>query len=626
MAKRLVLVGVVGVLLASCGKSGNSLVGNGGSHQYSDPVFTGKEYESCAAYVSELKSAEKEVQTQNENVVLEAKSDSAPSSSTASNVQTNTQVGGVDEADGFKSSEHHIFVTNRDGSIEVLKRSTLTKIGRLNGSPNQSSKIYVSGDKLILVAGEYKSYNDAQTHVVVYKLEADKMPTEISKRSVDGYSSETRLKDNQLMIVANIYLMEQGKINSKYFADGKSIAGVPCQNISEVEFPKQQQNSAAPIAKKSMQSADLSVSYMPMISLTRVTLFDINDTAAAPLHHGIPGNYGSNKIYMSKNAIYLVNNRLEETSILKLKVDANGFSTAVGTVPGYIKDRWAMHELDDGEHFAIASTTSAWQLGQVSKNHLFILGESDGILKTVGSVTDFGLTETIKSVRYLNKMAYVVTFRTTDPLFAIDISKPREPKILGELKIPGFSSYMHPFGENRLVGIGLDAGAVQVSLFDITDPLQLGRLDVKLHSQSSGSSALLFNDDHAFFANAERKVFAFPVTEYGYKLSSYNWTNETSAVFYSIINDSLTKLISLDDSDLKNENKDTDCYSRYYGTQGISRIAEIDGRVITVSEFAIRAYDAESIYRGEKVAPATEYKRELISSPESVRWCHSYEK
>src|SRR5690606_22698817 len=105
-------------------------------------------------------------------------------------------------------------------------------------------------------------------------------------------------------------------------------------------------------------------------------------------------------------------------------------------------------------HVRIATTEgSAWGTTANSKNHLFIL---DGNLKQVGAVNDLAKGERIYSARFMGDKAYLVTFKETDPLFVIDTKNPAAPKVLGELKIPGFSNYLHPIGENHLLGIGYD--------------------------------------------------------------------------------------------------------------------------------------------------------------------------
>jgi uncharacterized secreted protein with C-terminal beta-propeller domain len=177
----------------------------------------------------------------------------------------------------------------------------------------------------------------------------------------------------------------------------------------------------------------------------------------------------------------------------------------------------------------IATTTSTGGLS----NNVFVLDQSGEKLTTVGSLTGLAFTERIFSARYIDDVLYLVTFRQVDPLFTIDLSNPAQPKVAGELKIPGFSSYLHPVGEGKLLGIGRDADetgrirGLQVSLFDVSDIYNPRReaqylitSDVKppdgqvLWPGSTGSIAE--HDHHAFSYFPEQGILAIPVHDWGW--------------------------------------------------------------------------------------------------------------
>ena len=145
--------------------------------------------------------------------------------------------------------------------------------------------------------------------------------------------------------------------------------------------------------------------------------------------------------------------------------------TGSGGVEGRLLNQWAMSEHDG--HLRVATTTDGRQTSQSS---VVVLDTAGSELDEVGRVDGLGVTEQIYAVRYMGDLGYVVTFRQTDPLYVVDLSDPEEPAVLGELKIPGFSSYLHPVGDGRLLGVGQDADAegrttgLQVSLFDVTNP------------------------------------------------------------------------------------------------------------------------------------------------------------
>ena len=175
---------------------------------------------------------------------------------------------------------------------------------------------------------------------------------------------------------------------------------------------------------------------------------------------------------------------------------------ASGSVDGYLLNQFAMDEHEGVLRVASTTTPWGWGSGPDSESRVTILGqEGDGLVE-VGRVVGLGETEQIYSVRFLGDVGYVVTFRQTDPLYTIDLSNPRAPKLVGELKIPGYSAYLHPLGEGLLMGVGQDAteeGQVlgsQVSVFDVSDPTDPVRLDT--FTLSEGSNSEVEYDHHAF--------------------------------------------------------------------------------------------------------------------------------
>jgi inhibitor of cysteine peptidase len=167
---------------------------------------------------------------------------------------------------------------------------------------------------------------------------------------------------------------------------------------------------------------------------------------------------------------------------------------------------------------AVASTSgSLWNNSAL--NHFTILRETEQKLEIIGETPPYGAKEDIRSVRFVGNTAYVVTFKKTDPLFAIDVSEPQKPKILGELKIPGFSTYMHPLDKGSLIGLGFDASddgkvayfqGLQLSLFETHDPMNMKRKAVEILGVRGSSSAAI-QDHRAFFLDKSSGVLAFPV-------------------------------------------------------------------------------------------------------------------
>ena len=266
--------------------------------------------------------------------------------------------------------------------------------------------------------------------------------------------------------------------------------------------------------------------------LTTVVSFDV-DTPTDYQSQSVVG-YPSNA-YMSTEALYLTNTDYdfegkmrETTDIYKFAVVEGGTElAATGSVPGRVLNQYSM-----GEHngfLRLASTVGPTfnRLGQntsESKNNVYVLEQVDDTLTVAGSVEGLAPGESIQSARFLGDRGFVVTFVQIDPLFTLDLSDPRDPKVVGELKVPGFSTFVTPMGENHLLTIGRDtnddfgfvrADGVRLSIFDVTDFAnpQLA------HSETIGSggaySEALFNPK-AFTYFEQRDLLAFPVEIYGF--------------------------------------------------------------------------------------------------------------
>jgi uncharacterized secreted protein with C-terminal beta-propeller domain len=196
----------------------------------------------------------------------------------------------------------------------------------------------------------------------------------------------------------------------------------------------------------------------------------------------------------------------------------------MGAVPGVALNQFSFDE-DAAGLLRVATTT--WNAGG-SGNHVFVLEADDGNLETVGSVQDLAPGERIFSVRFVGDRGYVSTFREIDPLFVIDLADPTAPTVRGELKVPGFSSYLHPLDTTHLLGIGrdvdADTGAVlglQLSVFDVSDASRPERTAVYTFAGDAWDSWSAAQWDHrAVSWFGERGVLALPIQEGGWSASS----------------------------------------------------------------------------------------------------------
>ncbi|MFA6097842.1 MAG: beta-propeller domain-containing protein [Candidatus Paceibacterota bacterium] len=214
-----------------------------------------------------------------------------------------------------------------------------------------------------------------------------------------------------------------------------------------------------------------------------------------------------------------ISKELERTVIHKIAIDKGDLNyKAVGDVTGMVLDQFSMDE--SAGYFRIATTKNrTWsQFGSddtQSYSNIYVL---DGDMKVVGQAEGIAKGEQIYAVRFMQNRAYMVTFKRTDPLFVIDLSDPSDPKILGELKVPGFSSYLHPYDATTLIGIGKESdengrvtGGVKLSLFDVADVQNPKELDKYVIGNSSSNSIAI--DEHkAFLFSLDKNLLVIPVS------------------------------------------------------------------------------------------------------------------
>ncbi len=208
--------------------------------------------------------------------------------------------------------------------------------------------------------------------------------------------------------------------------------------------------------------------------------------------------------------------RKQRTTIHQFDTSGDGPPTYVasGAVPGTLLNQYALSE--HAGYLRVATTTGqTWQNRPDSESAVTVLTRRGDALAPVGRVDGLGKGERIYAVRYLGDTAYVVTFRETDPLYALDLSDPERPRTTGELKITGYSAYLHPVGEDRLLGVGQEATALgrttgaQVSLFDTSDPAAPSRL---AQHHIANSHTEVEHDPHAFLYWPDTGHVVVPLT------------------------------------------------------------------------------------------------------------------
>ena len=226
---------------------------------------------------------------------------------------------------------------------------------------------------------------------------------------------------------------------------------------------------------------------------------------------------------------------------------------ASGEVVGTLLNQFSMDEYQGD--LRVAVTIENFR-ENAQENHIKILRPNQGILEEIGTIPGLGIDERIFAVRFMGPQAYIVTFRQIDPLYALDLSDPTDPKALGELKITGFSSYLHPVGDNLLLGIGQEADedgvieGLQISLFDTSDPTDPQRVSQLLVEDISDSeqignadnvwSSSPVEDDHRAFLFYENSSFIpYRISWSSYSAGQSDWGNDAGILVVGVEDDEL---------------------------------------------------------------------------------------
>ncbi|RJS89484.1 hypothetical protein CW700_04215 [Candidatus Bathyarchaeota archaeon] len=420
---------------------------------------------------------------------------------------TNIQVAGVDEADIVKTDGRYLYLVSGSAlyilrayppeEAEVLSRLELS--GAIAG-------IFVNDDKLVVFqedsglyspGGSYRIY--APFSILVYDLSDRSRPLLERNVTIDGYYFNSRMIGDYVYVVVNkpARLINDSVVSLPvFYSDG---------NKREVEAT--------------------SIYYINLTdycySFTSIIAVNVQDSLEEPTVETFLLGCTS-CLYVSRENLYLVSpsRQTSATSIYKLRIEGRNIDwVANGTVPGYVLNQFSMDEHDG--YFRIATTTGhvARRQGEASsKNHVYVL---DGELNIVGKLEDLAPGERIHSARFMGDRCYLVTFRKVDPLFVIDLEDPENPRVLGKLKIPGYSDYLHPYDETHLIGVGKETvpaeegdfswyQGVKISLFDVSN-VSSPREVSKVVIGDRGTDTPVLRDHKAFLFSRSKHLLVLPI-------------------------------------------------------------------------------------------------------------------
>lgn len=423
--------------------------------------------------------------------------------------ETNTQVEGVGEADVLKTDGKYIYsLSLKTGKLRIIKAGkepkqvSSTEIRYENF--NITDAMYLYEDKLMVIGVDYT--DTPETTVLVYDVSAPEAPEKLHECKQSGIYNTSRLIGDKLYLITNY------TVNVNDAVVSKPVTYVPysvCDGVTKV-------SEADCVALGS------NISY-PEYAV--VCGFNISDGSLVSTQSMLGGTYA---LYCStQNIIMAGYNNGEETPITRYAIkDGNIEFKATSTIKGTLLNQFSIDENKGYFRFVATYTEGKETISDdvamyemTTKNALYVL---DSDLKQVGAITDIAPDERVYSVRFMGDTAYFVTFRQVDPLFSVDLSDPKNPKIIGALKIPGFSNYLFPYGEGKLLGLGQDAdektgrtGGIKLSMFDINDPANVTESN-KLILEAKYSDALY--NHKASLVDFEKNLIGFGVYgERGYE-------------------------------------------------------------------------------------------------------------
>ncbi len=455
---------------------------------------------------------------------------------------TNNQVANVDEADIVKTDGNYIYYV-QNNSVYIIRANDLKELSKISLAEDRKerfypSEIFINGDKLVVLGTHYTynyeevdeddnyydygySYSKSRTKALVYDMsnrEELKLERELA---LDGDYVQARMIDD------TVYFISRKGLN--YYRKMKDIDILPIIYDSAV-------------ATKDIVVDCTRIVCFPEIKSSVYTLvggFNINNNEEMSVETFLGAG---NEIYSSEEHLYITvqkttNSYYRNRSTLIYKFDLDDGRVKLekdGEVNGYLNDQFSMDEhkgflricttgyvdeeiRTETKNPRTGSISVEIDTETVSANNLYVLDEN---LKVVGKIEGLAKDEKIYSARFIGDIGYIVTFKEIDPLFVIDLSNPSNPEVKGELKIPGYSSYLHPYDETHIIGIGYNTKSngwggvtndnMKMSMFDVSDlenPKEVFSVDI-----GEGYTSSQIIDSHkALFYNKDKNLIGFPL-------------------------------------------------------------------------------------------------------------------
>lgn len=455
-----------------------------------------------------------------------------------------------------------------------IVKNTQENISTLDFDNINPDELYLNGQSLVILGNrnnyknnweEYNNWQDGQNTITIIDTQDKTKPSIKYSLALDGYLVQSRRIGNEVFLISRYSpnipeLIYAPQTDAVIAANKRIINDLSLSDLMPKITINDQQHDL--IADNTCLIPDVSGPVMGSPSLTMITRIDINTAEFSS--RCMAGEVAG--IYMSENNLYAFNTSYwnfsgDLTKILNWnegnthlhKFDLASFGyLGSALIEGKLASRnprLRLGELSDGSIALVTSKISEDGDWRLTDHQLTVLNNQDGQLQHIASLPNDDqpaaigkANEQIYSVRFMQNRAYIVTFEKVDPLYVIDLSNPSQPSIAGELEIPGYSDYLHPIGNDLVLGIGKDAivgdsgtswyQGVKVSLFDVSDIQQPTELNSIIIGKRGSSTALQY-DLHSFTGiqqNGQYR-FAFPISVNDGSAQGDSWRDAESQFY-----------------------------------------------------------------------------------------------
>ena len=544
-----ILAFAVLIVLLTATIAGAYLITNLINEKYSYQVKTFSSYDELLDFLKTKNQDYNSYFQYTNDILARVESDSSSGSKTSGEgsvdySETNVQVEGVDEPDIVKTDGTYIYVlANLD--LYILKAYAADDAELLSKISIKDdvyvSEFFVNNDYLIV-------FGSSNNYPILYGKAVAEDDERSGEEITDGENfwevSSSVIKIYDVSNRANPVLVKDIEIDGTYF-DSRMIGDyiyVVSSEYSYYIYRYYNDNYTLNVPEIKIDNDTTKISYSQIYyidspevvdSMTHVISIDLEDLSVNEKSFLIGV---SENMYMSEDNIYLVYTNYdynarplfetyasdEETTVIhKIHVDDGKINYVTkGEVSGRVLNQFSMDEYNG--FFRIATTSGySWDQNNPSKNNIFVLNQD---LEEISSIEDIAPGEQIYSARFLGEKAYLVTFKNTDPFYTIDMSDPYNPMILGYLKIPGYSSYLHPYDANHIIGIGKETiesnnpnfawyQGLKIALFDVSDFENPVLVDKYIIGDRGTDSPVLY-DHKAFLFSKEKNLLVIPVSLY----------------------------------------------------------------------------------------------------------------